>query len=128
VDLSDGALAAQRAVDSLPDGVVIADGDGRVQLLNDAAAAMLAVPREQAVGRPLDEVLAVSNQDGAGWVACVQPYAGLVIRSGVPEQSWVLPTGEEVLVTARIRRAPEPASTATAPTWWPPWPTSCAPH
>jgi signal transduction histidine kinase len=106
VNVSDGALDAQRAVDSLPDGVVIADADGRVRLLNDSAAAMLAVRREEAVGRPLDEVLAVSNQDGAGWVACLKPYDGLVIRTGIPEQSWVLPTGDEVLVTARIRRAP----------------------
>ncbi len=106
MNVSDGALDAQRAVDSLPDGVVIADADGCVRLLNDSAAAMLAVPREQAVGRPLDEVLAVSNQDGVGWVACLKPYDGLVIRTGIPEQSWVLPTGEEVLVTARIRRAP----------------------
>jgi signal transduction histidine kinase len=106
VEPSDGALDAQRAVDSLPDGVVIADADGRVSLLNDRAASMLALDREGAVGRPLDDVLAVSNQDGAGWVDCVKPYAGLVTRTGVPEQSWVLPTGEEVLVTARIRRGP----------------------
>jgi signal transduction histidine kinase len=106
VDESDGALDAQRAVDSLPDGVVVAGADGRVTLLNDRAAAMLAVAPEQAVGRPLDEVLAVSNQDGAGWVDCLNPYGGLVIRTGVPEQSWVLPTGDEVLVTARIHRTP----------------------
>jgi signal transduction histidine kinase len=29
-----------------------------------------------------------------------------VTRTGVPEQSWVLPSGDEVLVTARIHRAP----------------------
>jgi len=105
VDVSEGALDAQRAVDSLPDGVVVADGAGRVSLINDRAAAMLAVDRDGAVGRPLDEVLSVSNQDGVGWVACVKPYDGLVTRTGVPEQSWILPSGEEVLLTARIRRA-----------------------
>ena len=31
---------------------------------------------------------------------------GWSIRTGVPEQSWVLPTGDEVLVAARIHRAP----------------------
>jgi signal transduction histidine kinase len=91
VDVPDGALTAQDAVDLLPDGIV-------------RAAALLGLDRRQSVGRALDEVLAVTNQEGAGWCECVRPYAGLVIRTGVPEQSWVLPTGEEVLVTARIHR------------------------
>ena len=93
------------AVDALPDGVVIADADGVVRLVNDRAAALLGVRREDGEGRPLSEVLAVTNQEGAGWVACTRPYHGLVTRTGVPEQSWVLPSGEEVLVTARIHRA-----------------------
>jgi signal transduction histidine kinase len=96
---------ARRAVDSLPDGVLIADADGVVRLVNDRAAALLGVRAEAAEGAPLDEVLAVTNQDGVGWVACTRPYDGLVTRTGVPEQSWVLPSGEEVLVTARIHRA-----------------------
>jgi signal transduction histidine kinase len=40
------------------------------------------------------------------WVACTRPYDGLVTRTGVPEQSWISPSGEEVLVTARIHRGP----------------------
>ena len=96
----------RRAVDALPDGVVIADADGVVQLVNDRAAVLLGVVPDQAEGRSLTEVLAVTNQEGAGWVACTRPYDGLVTRTGVPEQSWVLPSGEEVLVTARIHRAP----------------------
>jgi signal transduction histidine kinase len=92
-------------VDLLPDGVVLADADGRVTLLNDRAATLLGVGREASVGRPLDEVLAVTDHEGARWVACVTPYDGLVTRTGVPEQAWVLPTGEEVLVAARMHRA-----------------------
>jgi signal transduction histidine kinase len=103
---SDVSAGARRAVDALPDGVVIADADGLVRLVNDRAAALLGVRREDGEGRPLAEVLAVTNQDGAGWVACTRPYDGLVTRTGVPEQSWVLPSGEEVLVTARIHRTP----------------------
>ena len=48
----------------------------------------------------------MTNQEGLGWCACVRPYDGLVIRTGVPEQSWVLPTGDEVLVAARFHRSP----------------------
>ena len=98
------AADARRAVDS--DGIVIADADGVVRLVNDRAAALLGVRPDAVEGAPLDDVLAVTNHDGVGWVACTRPYDGLVIRTGVPEQSWILPSGEEVLVTARIHRAP----------------------
>jgi signal transduction histidine kinase len=97
---------ARQAVDALPDGVVIADERAVVRLVNDRAASLLGTTCDAAEGRPLAEVLAVTNQEGASWVDCTQPYDGLVIRTGVPEQSWVCPSGEEVLVTARIHRAP----------------------
>jgi signal transduction histidine kinase len=97
---------ARQAVDALPDGVVIADARGVVRLVNDRAASLLGTTRDASEGRKLSEVLAVSNQEGATWVDCTHPYDGLVTRTGVPEQSWVLPSGDEVLVTARIHRAP----------------------
>jgi signal transduction histidine kinase len=96
---------ARQAVDALPDGVVIADAQGVVRLVNDRAAGMLGTTRGASEGRRLGEVLAVSNQEGVSWFDCTHPYDGLVTRTGVPEQSWVLPSGEEVLVTARIHRA-----------------------
>jgi len=95
---------ARQAVDALPDGVVIADHGGIVRLVNDRAASLLGTTCAAAERRPLDEVLAVTNQEGASWVACTRPYDGLVTRTGVPEQSWITPAGEEVLVTARIHR------------------------
>jgi len=97
---------ARQTVDALPDGVVIADEAGTVRLVNDRAAALLGTTREAAEGRALADVVTVTNQDGASWVACTRPYDGLVTRTGVPEQSWVSSSGEEVLVTARIHRAP----------------------
>jgi PAS domain S-box-containing protein len=97
---------ARQAVDALPDGVVIADERGIVRLVNDRAATLLGTTREAAEGRPLSEVVTITNQEGVSWVDCTNPYDGLVTRTGVPEQSWVTPSGEEVLVTARIHRAP----------------------
>ena len=88
---------AREAVDSLPDGVVIADEDGIVRLVNDRAASLLGTTREAAEGRRLDEVLTISNQEGASWVSCTKPYDGLVTRTGVPEQSWITSAGQEVL-------------------------------
>src|SRR5688500_13868531 len=55
-------------------------------------------------GRPLPEVLLLQNQDGIDWCTHNAPYAGLSTRTGVPEQAWTLPSGQEVLVTARIHR------------------------
>jgi signal transduction histidine kinase len=105
VDVPEGGLSAQSAVDLLPDGVILADAEGRVRLVNDRAARLLSLRADEAIGRTLDSVLAITNQDGGGWCACVEPYGGLVTRTGVPEQSWVLPTGAEVLVAARIHRS-----------------------
>ena len=88
--------------DSLPDGVVVADGDGNVEVVNAAARRMLGT--EATVGSPLSAVLALQDQDARGWFTENQPYAGLSSRTGIPEQAWHLSDGTEVLVTARISR------------------------
>jgi signal transduction histidine kinase len=94
---------AQDVVDALPDGVVIAGTDGRVTVISAVAARMLAVGPD-CVGRPLEEVLTLRDQDGNAWVGHNRPYEGLPTRTAVPEQSWLLPNGEEALVAARIHR------------------------
>ncbi|UMG92598.1 histidine kinase dimerization/phospho-acceptor domain-containing protein [Nocardioides sp. TF02-7] len=93
----------QRAIDAMPDGVVLAGPDGRVELTNTEARRMLRLDGD-GEGLPLDEVLALSDQDGNGWVQLNDPYGGLVTRTAVPEQSWLLPDGTEVLVAARLHR------------------------
>ena len=134
---------SDRALDALPDGVVIADADGLVTIVNRAAGVYLGVPAAEARGRPLADVLALQDQDGNDWSSFNRPYAGLATRTAVPEQSWLLPDGNEVLVVARIRPpaldrpvdqvavslgpvAAGPGWTANAPTWSRPSPTSCA--
>lgn len=98
-------MDAQELADALPDGIVLADAAGIVTLVSAPAARMLAVTPDQAVGRPLHDVLALQDTEGREWVDVNQPYAGLARRTGVPEQSWVLPDGSEVLVAARLVRA-----------------------
>ncbi len=91
--------------DLLPDGVVVADADGRVSLVNTTAARMLGLgDDEDPTGRSLPEVLRLTDQHGSEWYAANCPYGGLGTRSGVPEQPWVLPDGTEVLVAARLHR------------------------
>src|SRR4051794_33677089 len=94
---------AQVVMDALPDGVVLAGPDGRVTVISTVAATMLGVPPD-CVGRPLNEVLALRDQDGNAWVSHNRPYEGLTTRTAVPEQSWLLPSGEEALVAAKIHR------------------------
>jgi signal transduction histidine kinase len=94
---------SQAVVDALPDGVVLAGADGRVTVISSVAETMLGLP-EDCVGRPLADVLALRDQDGNAWVAHNRPYDGLPTRTAVPEQSWLLPNGTEVLVAARIHR------------------------
>ncbi|KAA1415267.1 PAS domain-containing protein [Nocardioides humilatus] len=90
-------------LDALPDGVVLADAEGRVVTVNQMARRMLGLP-DDVIGQPLEVVLALSDHDGNGWVACNLPYEGLPSRTGVPEQEWLLPDGSEVLVAARLHR------------------------
>lgn len=91
-------------LDDLPDGVVLARGDGSVVAVNRTAARWLGVDAGTAAGRPLGEVLRLQDNDGADWVSANQPYRRLRMRTGVPEQAWLLPDGSEVLTTARLHR------------------------
>ena len=95
-------MDAQSLADALPDGVVVADADGVVTLVSAPAVAMLGIA--DGVGRHLGDVLTLKDQDGNGWFSCNRPYDGLRTRSAIPEQSWILPNGHEVLVSTRIRR------------------------
>lgn len=101
-------------LDTLADGVVLADAAGGVTHVNDVAARLLGAGPDGAPGRPLSEVLTLQDQQGRGWVACVQPYEGLSIRRGVPEQAWLSVDGQEVLVSARIHRGADKAVTGVA--------------
>lgn len=95
---------AQALADALPDGVVVAGADRAVTLVSRVALAMLGTTAEEALGSSLGDVLALQDQDGQHWYDLNRPYRGLATRSAVPEQSWLLPSGEEVLVAARIHR------------------------
>ena len=90
------------AVDQLPDGVVIADADGVVTVVNEQARRLLGSSVE--VGRQLSEVMALQDQNSCDWYATNRPYDGLASRVGLTEQSWLTSDGTEVLVTGRINR------------------------
>jgi signal transduction histidine kinase len=89
-------------LDALPDGVVLAGPDGTVTLTNAVAREMLGL--DEPAGRPLAEVLQLLDTDGRAWVEVNEPYDGLATRTGIPEQSWLLPNATEVLTHARLHR------------------------
>lgn len=93
------------ALDLLPDGALVADGSGVVVACNPVAATMLGTDPSTARGRALEDVLALADHEGLSWCSAHRPYAGLAARTAVPEQTWLLPDGSEVLVTARLHRS-----------------------
>lgn len=100
-------------LDALPDGVVLADAAGDVTAINAAARRMLHLP--DGLGKRLSDVVALQDQAGNGWFTTVDPYDGPRLRSGVPEQSWFLADGTELLVTVRfLREHPHGPTTGVA--------------
>ena len=119
---------------------------GEITFINDHAARLLGTTVEQAMGGRLEDVLLLQDQDGQTWLHVNRPDRSISTRTGIPEQSWLNSSGEEVLTTARhgARAAARarwwawpsgsatvaggPGSTASAPTSSRPSPTSCAPR
>ena len=95
------------AYDELPDGVLVADADGRVVLLNPSGERILGRTSDETVGRDFREVLPLQDAQGRDWWACTRPYDGLSTRVRQPEQLLTLQSiggDREVLVTAAYVR------------------------
>jgi signal transduction histidine kinase len=98
------ASVDRATLDSIPDGVVIADADGRVEALNTAAAELLRIDANAALGRDWRDVLPLTDHQGRDWWLCTRPYDGLPRRTGQPERQLSLPDDRSLLVTARYVR------------------------
>ncbi|HEX6486936.1 MAG TPA: ATP-binding protein [Nocardioidaceae bacterium] len=90
------------SLDALPDGVVFADETGQVTAMNAAARSMLRVA--DSVGKNLADVVSLQDQAGNDWYSTLDLYGGPRLRSGIPEQSWFLADGTELLLTVRLHR------------------------
>ena len=95
----------QALADSYPDGIIAADAEGTVVLLNSQGAGLLGCEVADALGRPLTEVLRLQDQDARTWLEFNHPYETLPIVRGIPEQAWLTGAGEEVLTTASLTRS-----------------------
>ncbi len=101
--VASGAAPEHALLDLLPDAVVIADARGRVTATNALARTWLGSPGA-CTGRTLATVLSLQNQDGEDWISTNRPYGGLMTRTALTEQVWLLPDGTEVLVAAKLHR------------------------
>ncbi len=90
--------------DYYPDGVLGATRDGVVTIINSQAAALLGIDAQEAATLPLSDLLRLLDQDGRTWLDVNRPFDSISIVRGVPEQSWLNASGEEVLTTARLVR------------------------
>jgi signal transduction histidine kinase len=98
----------REAYDDLPDGVLVLDPDGTVQLANPAAARILHTSADDLVGQPLAKALPLEDLQGRDWWECTRPFDGIATRSRQPEQRLVVTSGpiqgRELLVTAAYVR------------------------
>jgi PAS domain S-box-containing protein len=92
--------------DDLPDGLVIADHDGRVIVFNRAAARLTGTAPDAALGADVRDVLPLRDAEGRCWWTQARPYSGLATRSRHPELSLYLPDGTEFLVSVGYVREP----------------------
>lgn len=90
--------------DYYPDGILGATREGVITLLNAQGAALLGVDSHEAMGLPLSDVLRLLDQDGRTWLDVNRPFESISIVRGMPEQSWLNASGEEVLTTATLVR------------------------
>lgn len=91
--------------DDLPDGLVVADDAGVVVTANRTAARLLGRPREELVGRPLDEALPLVDGSGRDWWLVSNPFGGLSTRTRQVERVLQLPDERYLLVTATYVRS-----------------------
>jgi signal transduction histidine kinase len=85
--------------DDLPDGLVIADRDGRVTIFNRAASRLTGITPEFALGQDVRQVLPLQDDEDQCWWTQTRPYGGLRTRTRHPERPLHLPDGTELLVS-----------------------------
>jgi PAS domain S-box-containing protein len=98
-------VSSGRAAELIPDGLVAADGEGRIVFVNTRATRITGRSREELVGADIREAVDLQDSDGRSWWQVTNPWGGLRIRTGHREKMLRLRhNGREVLVTAKYLR------------------------
>ncbi len=96
---------AVNGLEFIPDGLVAAVGpDATVRFMNTRAEGITGIAAVDVLGRDIREALPLQDLEGQSWWAVTDPWQGLGTRSGHRERLLVLPSGRELLVTAKYVR------------------------
>lgn len=95
---------AAELLQSLPDGVVVVDAGGVVEFVNPRAARLLGHRAEDLVGRPVNDAVPLLDGGGRSWWDVVNPWGGLMTRTGHRERMLLVPGRGQVLVTMSFLR------------------------
>ncbi len=69
------AARNQAILDGVADGVLYADASGKIVLFNPAAERILEIPRQQAIGRSIREMLGLYGVEGRKWLKTLEDWA-----------------------------------------------------
>ncbi|MCX8067007.1 MAG: GAF domain-containing protein [Anaerolineae bacterium] len=69
------AAKMQAILEGVADGVLFADASGQIVLFNAAAERILEIPRREALGRSIREMLGLYGVEGRKWLATVEEWA-----------------------------------------------------
>ncbi|WP_377643057.1 ATP-binding protein [Oryzobacter terrae] len=96
---------AAHGLEFIPDGLVAAIGpEAEVRFMNGRAEQITGLDADDVLGRDLREALPLQDLEGGSWWELANPWQGLQTRTGHRERLLMLPTGREVLVTAKYVR------------------------
>ncbi|MBC9225201.1 PAS domain-containing protein [Aeromicrobium sp. 636] len=90
--------------DEYPDGIIVADADGRVTYVNEWIKHWARAEGDEMLGMHLNDAVPFDDLAGNSWFDSVHPYDGLAIRTRISEASWYSPRGSEYLITAALVR------------------------
>ncbi len=96
---------AVNGLEFIPDGLIAAVGpDATVRFMNTRAEQITGIDAADALGRDIREALPLQDLEGQSWWEVTDPWHGLLTRTGHRERLLVLPSGRELLVTAKYVR------------------------
>lgn len=65
----------QAIVESIADGIIVADNQNVIEMANTPASTILDIPREQLIGKQINELLGVYGQFGESWIETIADWA-----------------------------------------------------
>lgn len=69
------AAKNQAIVESIADGVLVADATGNIKLVNKRTTLILDIPEEELIGRSVNELLGLYSHSGDSWISTIKDWA-----------------------------------------------------